>query len=98
MYLIPNDWKHLFRNETSQKPLFKTFYCNDKGTRKVKDFQKLSYKEIYFICQSKGTKYKKPFKFISWQSFLERHHIFLKYGVKLLLIGLRNALINIYIF
>ena len=48
---------------------------NNKGTTKVKDFQKLSYKEIYFTFQSNSTKYNKPFKFISWSNFLEGHHI-----------------------
>ena len=48
---------------------------NNKGTTKVKDFQKLSYKEVYFTFQSNSTKYNKPFKFISWPNFLEGHHI-----------------------
>ena len=47
-----------------QKFLLKTFYYYNKSTRKVKDFQKLSNKEIYFILQSNSTKYKKLFKFI----------------------------------
>ena len=61
---IPNDWKHLLRTETSQKSLLKIFCYNNKVTREVKDFQKLSNKEIYFTLQSNSTKYKKPFKFI----------------------------------
>ena len=44
MDLIPNDWKHLLVTETSEKSLLKTFYYNNKGTRTVKDFQKLSNK------------------------------------------------------
>ena len=45
MDLIPNDWKHLLRTETSQKkPLFKALYPY-KDTMKVKDFQKLSNKK-----------------------------------------------------
>ena len=55
--------------------LLKTFYYNSKGTRKGKDFQKLSNKEFYFILQSNSTKYNKPFKFISWPNVLEGHHI-----------------------
>ena len=68
MNLIPNDWKHLLKTETSQ------YLC--KGTRKVKDFQKLSNKEIYFTLQSNSTKkHNKPFKFILWPIFLEVNHI-----------------------
>ena len=47
MDLIPNDWKHLVRTETSEKSLLKTFCYNNKGTKKVKVFRKLSNKEIY---------------------------------------------------
>ena len=65
MGLIPNDWKHLLRTETSQKSLLKIFCYNNKVTRKVKDFQKLSNKEIYLSLQSDSAKYNKPFKFIS---------------------------------
>ena len=72
---ITNDWKHLLRTETSQKSLLNIFYYNNKVTRKVKDFQKLSNKEIYFILQSNSTKYNKPFEFISWPNFLEEYHI-----------------------
>ena len=97
MNLIPNDWKQLLRTETSQKSLLKTFYYKNKGTNKVKDFQKLFDKEIYFIFQYRSTKYNKPFKFISWPNLLERHHIFsLSYGIKLLLIGLRSYLMGRY--
>ena len=39
------DWKHLLRTEISQKSLLKTFYYNNKGTKKVKVFQKLSNKK-----------------------------------------------------
>ena len=52
MGLIPNDWKNLLRTETSQKSLFKIFCYNNNVTRKVKDFQKLSNKEIYLSIQS----------------------------------------------
>ena len=40
MGLIPNDWKHLIRTETSQKSLLKIFCYNNKDNRKVKNFQK----------------------------------------------------------
>ena len=73
MDLILNDRKHLLRTETFQKPFLKAFYQNNKGTRKVKDFQNLSNNKIYFILQSNSTRYYKPFKFISWPNFLERH-------------------------
>ena len=38
MDLIYNDWKYLLRTETSQKSLLKTFYYNNRDTKKVKDF------------------------------------------------------------
>ena len=46
------------------KTLTTTMCYNNKVTRKVKSFQKLSNKEIYFILQYNSTKYNKPFKFI----------------------------------
>ena len=58
-----------------QKFLSKTLYYYNKGTRKTKDFQKLSNKEIYFILQSNSTKYKKLSQFISQLNFLEGHHV-----------------------
>ena len=60
MDLISSAWKHVLRTETSQKFLLKNFYYNNKGTKKVKDFQKLSNKEIYFILRSNSTKQNKP--------------------------------------
>ena len=48
MDLTPNDLKHFVRIETSQKFFLKNSYYNNKGTRKVKDFQKLENKDIYF--------------------------------------------------
>ena len=60
------------------KNLFEKFfirYYNSKGTRKVKDFQKPSNKEIYFTLQSNSTKYNKTFRLISCSNFLEGHHI-----------------------
>ena len=75
MEFIVSNWKHLFRTENSQKVLSNFFYYKNKGTREVKDFQKLRNKEIYFAFQSNSTKQNKSFKFISWPNFLERHHI-----------------------
>ena len=73
--LIPNDWKHLLRTETFQKSLLEIFCYSNKVTRKVKDFKKLSNKDIYCSPQYYCAKYDKPFKFISWSNFLEGHHI-----------------------
>ena len=75
MGLILNDWKHLLRTETSQKSFLKVFCENKKVIRKVKDFQKLSNKDIYLSLQSNSAKYNKPFKFVSLLNFLEGHHI-----------------------
>ena len=76
MGLIPNGWKHLLRTETSQKSLLQFFcYKNNKVTRKVEDFQKLSNKEVNLNLQSNSAKYKKPLKFISRPNFLKGHHI-----------------------
>ena len=48
MDLILNDLKHIFRNETSKKCLFKNFCYNNQGTRKIKGFQNLFNEKIYF--------------------------------------------------
>ena len=45
-------------------PLKSSYYKN-RYTRKVKDRQKLSSKEIYFILKPNSTKYNKSLKFIS---------------------------------
>ena len=74
MDLIPNTWKHLLRTKASQKSFVKTFYYNNKDTRKTKYFQKLSNKEINFIFQSTSTKYNQSFKFILLANFFEGHH------------------------
>ena len=65
MGLISNDRKHLLRTKTSQKSLLKIFCHNYKVAKEVKDFQKLSNKEIYLSLQSNSAKYNKPFKLIS---------------------------------
>ena len=65
---------YLVRTKTPQKSLLKIFCYNIKVTRKVKDFKKLSNKEIYFSPQSYSAKYNKPFEFISWPNFLGGHH------------------------
>ena len=58
---------------TFQKSLLKIFCYNDKVTRKVKDFKKLSSKDINWSLQSNSAKYNKNFKLISWPNFLEGH-------------------------
>ena len=63
------------RTKISRKSLLKIFCSNNEVSRKVKEFQKLSNKEIYLSLQSNSAKYNKPFKFISWPNFLEEHHI-----------------------
>ena len=57
MDLIPIDWTHLLLKLKLlyKKNLFKALYPY-KGTRKVKDFQKLSNKETYFTLQSSSAK------------------------------------------
>ena len=72
----------------SQKSLFKIFCYNKKVTRKVKDFQNLSNKKIYFNLKSTD-----PSNSFHGQTYL-RNTIFsvLISGGKPLLIGLRNAL------
>lgn len=62
MDLISKDWKHLYRNETSQKIILKTFDGDNKDTRKINYFQKLFNKEIYFPLQFNSSKYNKTFK------------------------------------
>ena len=54
---------------------------------KVKDFQKLSNKEIYFTLQSNNTKH---------FSVKDTIYSVLNSGLKSLLIGSRNALMDIY--
>ena len=65
MDLIPNDWRRFLRTEISQKIFLKNSYYNNKGTRKVKDFQIFSNKEVYFTLCSNSTKHNKSVKFIS---------------------------------
>ena len=57
MDLNPNDGKQLLlKTENSQKNFpFKALYPY-KGTREVKDFQKLFKNEIYFTLQTNNTK------------------------------------------
>ena len=52
---------------------FSATRINSLNSLEVKDFQKLSNKEIYLGLQSNSAKYNKPFKFISWPNFHEGH-------------------------
>ena len=42
--LIPNNWIQILKNKTSQESLLKVFHFNDRGIRKIKNFQKVSTK------------------------------------------------------
>ena len=68
--LIPKDWILLLKNKT-QESLLKVFYFNNRGTKKVKNLQKLSNKDIYFTLQNDNEDYNRPFKFISWQNLIQ---------------------------
>ena len=68
--IVSNDWKCKIKTKTSQKPFFKIFCFNNIGTRKIKDLQKHSNKEIDVTLQSDNTT-QKPFQFISWSNFIE---------------------------
>ena len=54
----------------TQKFLFKIFCFNNSGTRKIKDLQKNSNKEIHVTLQRDNTK-NKPLQFIPWSKFIE---------------------------
>ena len=73
--LIPKDWIRLLKNETSQESLLKVFYFNNRGKRKIKNFQKLSNKDIYFTLQNNNEDYNKTFKFISWQNLIQENYV-----------------------
>ena len=88
MGLITNDWKHLLKTETSQKTLFKIFCYNNKVIRKVKDFQKVSNKEIYLSLNKivlNTTNLSNPFH--DQTSLRDTIFSDLTSGVKLFLIG-----------
>ena len=91
------DWKHLLRTETSQKFLLKTFYYNNKGNGKVKDFKDLSNKKFtssFNLLILNTTNLSNSFH--GTTSLKDTIFPVLKSGVKLLLIGLRNAQMDIY--
>ena len=67
---------HILKSKTSKKTLFKIFYYNVRGIRKVKNLQKLSNKETYFTYQNNDENYVKPFKFITRTYTLEENSVF----------------------
>ena len=69
--LVRNDWKHILRNETSQKFLFKTLCYNHQGTWRIKDFLELCNEKISLTVQFNNNKYIKTYEFISWPNFME---------------------------
>ena len=69
--LIPNNWIQMLKTETSQQSLLKVFCFNYKGTKKVKNFQKLSNKEI----NNNNENFNRPFKFISWTNHIDENPV-----------------------
>ena len=65
----------MLQTETSQQSLLKVFCFNYKCIKKIKNFQKLSNKEIYFTLQNNNN-FNGPFKFISWTNHVEENPIF----------------------
>ena len=49
MDLIPIIGSTYLELKLLKNPFLKAFFYNNKGARKLKDFQKLSNKEVYFI-------------------------------------------------
>ena len=68
--IVLNEWKHKIKKETSRKSLLKIFCFSNSVTRKIKDLQNLSNKEIHIILQSDNTEYR-PFQFVSWSNVME---------------------------
>ena len=73
--LIPNNWIQILKNKTSQEPLLKVFHFNDRGIRKIKNFQKVSNKDIYYTLQNNNDNYNRPFKFIPWQNYFQENPV-----------------------
>ena len=98
MDLISNDWKHLLRTKYSQKSLLKTFCYNNRDTRQ-KYLQKTLIKKItssFNLIILNTTNLSNSFQEqTSWKDTL---FSFLKSVIKLLMIGLRNALMDIIYF
>ena len=67
--LIPKNWLHILK--TSQQSLFKVFYFNYKGNKKIKNLQKISNKEIYFTLQNNNENLNRPFKFVTWTNHID---------------------------
>ena len=73
--LIPNNWIQILKNKTSQESLLKVFHFNDRGIRKIKNFQKVSNKDIYYTLQNNNDDYNRPFKFIPWQNHFQENPV-----------------------
>ena len=71
--LIAKNWIQLLKNKTSQESLLKVFFFNNRGSRKVKNFLKLSNKDIYYTVLNNNKEYNRPFKFISWQNHIQEN-------------------------
>ena len=91
--LIPKNWLHILK--TSQQSLFKVFYFNYKGNKKIKNLQKISNKEIYFTLQNNNENLNRPFKFVTWTNHIDGNAA-LAPGVKYLLPGPKNAQMVIF--
>ena len=96
---VPNDWKHLLRTETSQKSLLKIFSTTIKSVGKQKTSKNSLIKKFippFNLIVLNTTKLSNS---LDVQTSL-RNTIFsvLVSGAKGLLIGLRNALMESYIF
>ena len=98
MGLILSDWKHLLRSEISQKSLSEFFCYNNKVTREVKDYQNSLIKKFtwfFNLIVLNTTNFSNSFH--SQTSLKDTIFTVLISGVKLFLIGLRNALMDSYI-
>ena len=71
--LIPKNWIQLLKNKTSQESLLKVFYFNNTGSRKVKNLQKLSNKDVYYTLQNNNEDFNsrdvKPFYKLDVKNF-----------------------------
>ena len=88
---------HIQKWNFFEKFLLKTFYGNNKGIRKVKNFQKLSLLKFTSSFNVKELNTRNLSNSFHGQTSL-KDTIFsvLKFWVKLLLIGLRNVLMGIF--
>ena len=69
--------------KNSQKSLFEIFCFKNSDTRKIKDLQKHSNKEIHVTLQSENIK-DKFFQFIPWSNFIGFQNLISGIGSKVL--------------